>query len=711
MAFTLDGNTLAAGCMDGVIRQWDLNTGKQGPRLRGHTNVVTTLAFNTDGSRLVSGSADQAVKLWDVADGLELRSFRGHDRPVSAAAFVPSDTSTEQLVSAGTDGVVRTWTTTDNADALELTGHTGPAIAVAFSPDLPIIASMCRKEAKVRLWDPVRGKQLGDPLPSHGEHLAFGPGGLLATAGGDGFDKPGELLLWDVATHTLRHTLTGHKMLVTAVTFSPDGKRLVSAGGNVLTGETDQVRVWDVVSGKQVHAFQPPVGVVLALAFSPDGRRLAMSGFGKAVAVYDSETWQTRFVLRTQGVVLALAYSPDGQTLATGDFVGFLTLRDANDGHELKRFRAHSAMIQSLAYHPRGQRIASGSFDFIDRGLGEVRVWDVTDGREMLELPGETSVAFSPDGRWLAAPARGTITGASSYLVRVWDGSALPLEATLRAKGAPILAVTADPTGSVVATAGSGEGIIIWDRVSRKRVQELPEVRTAFDLDCSPDGTHIAYAPDDVIARIRNRETGTEDRFEGHTKRVTRTRFDKTGTRLITTSIDGTARVWDIASRKQLFSVDHPGDAVVDLALSPDGQMVATCARESVRIWDTKGEVLWILKPPNSTLAVAFGAGVLASGDNKGYIHLWDLKTGEKRAEWHAHEGPVWGLAFTQEGILLSGGADRTARAWDPTTKAKLAEYTGHLDTVRHVIVGDTWFATASYDGTVRIWDNPARKP
>jgi WD40 repeat protein len=163
---------------------------------------------------------------------------------------------------------------------------------------------------------------------------------------------------------------------------------------------------------------------------------------------------------------------------------------------------------------------------------------------------------------------------------------------------------------------------------------------------------------------------------------------------------------------KPLFSVHHPEGPVVDLALSSDRAKAATCARKSIRVWNTAtGEVIRMLEPPALTTSVAFGSELLASGDSEGYIHLWDLDTGEKRSNWKAHKGTVWGLAFTRDGVLLSASADRTARAWNTDSQKELAVYSGHLGIVRRVLVGDGWFATACYDGTVRIWDEPTRKP
>src|SRR5262249_30611005 len=153
----------------------------------------------------------------------ELRTYRGHDAPASSVAFFPPDAGPERFLSAGADGVVRMWETPRDQECVELVGHPGPTSAVAFSPDRPLLASVCRKEAKVRLWDPETGRQVGDPLSAKAELLAFGPGGLLATAGGESLDKPGELLVWDTSTGTVRHTLVGHKLFVNALAFSPNG--------------------------------------------------------------------------------------------------------------------------------------------------------------------------------------------------------------------------------------------------------------------------------------------------------------------------------------------------------------------------------------------------------------------------------------------------------------------------------------------------------
>jgi WD40 repeat protein len=260
VAFSPDGRTLVAGCEDGIVRQWDLTTGQLGARLHGHKNAVLEIAFSAGGKWLATGSRDQTVRLWDWKEGAELRTFRGHDGPVWTVAFAPTETG-EMLVSGGGDGVVRTWNPQRNPSVLELTGHQGMINSLALSPDRPLLATVCRREALVRVWNLETGRQVTEPMSALAERVAFGPGGLLATAGGLAGSFPGQLILWDATTGKTKFNLTGHKKYVTAIAFSPDGRRLASAAGDPMSAEAEEVKVWDTATGKELFAFRPRVGM------------------------------------------------------------------------------------------------------------------------------------------------------------------------------------------------------------------------------------------------------------------------------------------------------------------------------------------------------------------------------------------------------------------------------------------------------------------
>ena len=81
--------------------------------MRGHGNVVTSLAFSPDGNWLASGSWDKSIKIWDVATGREVQSLAGHNHPIYSVAF---DSRGRWLASGSEDGTIKLWRMTEQRE-------------------------------------------------------------------------------------------------------------------------------------------------------------------------------------------------------------------------------------------------------------------------------------------------------------------------------------------------------------------------------------------------------------------------------------------------------------------------------------------------------------------------------------------------------------------------------------------------------------------
>src|SRR5262249_20071550 len=232
---------------------------------------LSGVAFAPNG-RWLAAANGQTLSLWDVKSrklGWQAPADPKKEAHFTGMAFAP-DSRTLATCGHGRIGV---FDVASCKKFRELFGGYGSdhSFAVAFSPDGKQLVSG-HGYNWIGWWDPIKGAFLRRTglLSNDGIHavygLAFAPGGkTLAAAGGW---NGSNVLLWDTATDKIKRRFLGQPSWVRAVSYSPEGRCLASAGDGA-------VRLWEVASGKQRVDFPIPRGTALAVAFSPDGRYLA----------------------------------------------------------------------------------------------------------------------------------------------------------------------------------------------------------------------------------------------------------------------------------------------------------------------------------------------------------------------------------------------------------------------------------------------------
>jgi WD40 repeat protein/tetratricopeptide (TPR) repeat protein len=316
-----------------------------------------------------------------------------------------------------------------------------------------------------------------------------------------------------------------------------------------------------------------------------------------------------------------------------------------------------------------------------------------------------SSAAYSPDGRRVAT--------SDSLRVQVWDAvSGRPLGP---ARAGKALGMAFSPDGTYLATAGLDSVARLWEVASGREVRSFSGLTAPlWSVAFSPDGKRLAIASKDGTASVWDVASGQRlNTLRGHNAPVSAIAFSPDGKRLASGSQDATARVWDSSSGRELLRISSGDSPVRDVAFSPDGKRLAMASFDTdVKIWDSvSGSELLSLKGNTaSVLGVAFspdGTRVAAAGHDKS-VRVWDAASGKAKLTLVGHTDGVVRVAFGPDGDrLLSASLDSTARLWDLTSSSELPTLSGHTGEVRGVAFSPdgNLVASASADATARIWD------
>jgi WD40 repeat protein len=293
---------------------------------------------------------------------------------------------------------------------IELTGHSGLVVALAYSPDGRTLAS-ASADGTARLWDLAKGKLTATlQSPAARAHcVAFAPDGQSLAVGYGG--PNGLVQLWDLDPLRRRESWAAHDYNTRAVTFSFDGRRLLTGGNQ------PSIRQWVLEGLNRTTIVTGDGSPTSAVAYEPDGFNFAaLPAHGRYVALYAVVDGKTRMRQRREIPLTSwsdgncVAFSPDGRELVCG-------LESAVASFDLSSMRspptiwpAHAGAVLGVAFTPDGQTLLTGGAD------GLVKLWDPAGRlRHVFDWKvGEVgAVAFAPDGLTAAAGGYETIL--------VWD--------------------------------------------------------------------------------------------------------------------------------------------------------------------------------------------------------------------------------------------------------------------------------------------------
>ncbi len=290
VAFSPDGQRLAAGGWDPVIRVWDTERWAAiGSPVEGHAKPVISVAFSPNGLRMVSGSWDKTLRLWDVAPLNSVASSSTIMRLCNTAVFSSDSVDSvtfalggERIITGSDYGFVRIWDAHFNAtEEKGRFAHSRMACDVSISSDGLRVASAGR-DGTVLLWNTQTGVQIGTPLQGHTNGVtcvSFSPDRRQLVSGS--LDKT--LRLWDAGNFIqLGNSIEAHSDAVLCASFSADGLRIVSGGND------NTVRLWNAETRKQMgNSLVGHTEGMRPVAESSDGQYVVSRGWNADIIIWD----------------------------------------------------------------------------------------------------------------------------------------------------------------------------------------------------------------------------------------------------------------------------------------------------------------------------------------------------------------------------------------------------------------------------------------
>ncbi|MFD4643081.1 hypothetical protein ACFWN2_37625 [Lentzea sp. NPDC058436] len=444
------------------------------------------------------------------------------------------------------------------------------------------------------------------------------------------------------------------------------------------------------VQAQELSASWPDAAAQLAV----DAYRTSATAEARGALLSTAAYKPARTVLKDhRGPVRAVAFSADSALFATAGEDHSVLLRSPTSAAAPVTLLQHNGTVRALAFMPGGSVLVSAGDD------KRIILWDTR-----THLPLRT-ISLDAGIRVLVLSADGSTAAVATAdgLISLWRTDDWTRTDTVVHELGEVHSLSLN--GSVLAAGGQKGTLVVENGVARTFTDHVSAVRT---VTLSPDGLVLASGGDDYQVVLRVLATGKTSGLRRHVGAVHSVQFDASGTKLVSTSDDGSIRWWTVPDGGWLTGLITRTHPFYVAALSPDGSWFAAGGDESVSLWNLPLPPLTGHTSPPDGIALSPDGATLATGGRDRMVLLWNHEGRQVgRIDVPAH---VTALAFRNTGEIVVADVRGVLSSWR-TDGLLLHTWQEHRGAIKGLVVAGDRAVTGGADSAVVVQDLNSAEP
>lgn len=611
--FNDDGTLLVSASSDRTIRVWDVNTLKEIYSLKGHTSAVNSAVFSPDGRHIASASSDKTIRIWDTHSKTCVKKLAGyHDVPIKSVLYSPDG----KMLMSGSKNKIIIWDVNKYSIIKQYESSDGKEIKACFHPNGKDIVMF--NERTLRIEDINTGEieytkyvphylsTLDKSLIKNGEseisssriisNFSISPSGKYIACSDT---RPDTLYVIDVSMDTIISFYVGVSATINSITYVNDRQVFTST----FDGKNN---LWDIgissFTGASIHSAKQFVlkrNEDINLSVSNDGSQLvAASSDGsihfwsiyprrKGINLIDGNRLDffSPIVIIPKGRLLGIDRGRWGRSLkewniATGKAVDSIKLPENIWFTILPSKDCSLIAISPLIYQFHDTY-------FYKRKLHQTNIYLYSIQSRRIEkvIDSSSAVAFTSNSRLLACSRNGEIN--------FYDTKTFAHQKRLSCHAEDIYDIDISSSNKTIVTASLDGTIKQWDIASGKCLCTLSQKNNPVIskkylkyVSYSPDGGYIAAVLDNILI-LWDSGTGEQVRaYKGHTGEIANYSFSSDGRWIVTTSMDGTIKVWNVQTGFVMWDLKPQYTRYFSTFSEDNKKIISVLATGRVEIYD-----------------------------------------------------------------------------------------------------------------------------